>query len=402
MPHFDVVDQGDACRYAMGAGRGLCCGPRVVRLRDELVCTYMQSSNLGINDFVPMLMRSGDGGRTWQPQGQVFPSHADRFSLFMNLSRAHSGELFLFGTRTVVERPGEPNWSEATQGLKENQLAWSRSSDGGRTWLPPRAFALPFPGSAELPGPLCVIARDRKPAAGGPAGDEAFKGISPTGAGAADAGRERWIGVYAPYNTFDPSLKVDRDQLVAVISDDAGQTWRGTVAMQFDEPDSGAAEAWIIELSDGRLLSTCWHTCVTPGAGNPPRTNKYALSTDGGETWSPTRSTGTLGHTTSLLALPGGGAVFCYVQRQADRPPGIHLAEMHPTPQNPGILADDLVWRAGRATAGGGPAEHSDWQQYTFGEPSLAVLPDGQLLLVYWYQEGDHSGIRWLRLKRGR
>ena len=95
-------------------------------------------------------------------------------------SRAPSGDLFLYGTTTPVGRPGESWWDGERQALKQNDLVWARSRDGGRTWSRPSVIPMPIPGSAEAPGPLTVTR-------GG-----------------------RWIAAYAPYNTFDPAVLVDR------------------------------------------------------------------------------------------------------------------------------------------------------------------------------------------------
>ena len=63
-----------------------------------------------------------------------------------------------------------------------------------------------------------------------------------------------WLACFAPYNTFDPEVIVDRQQIVAIISEDEGKTWEHTAMLRFPEEHSGGAEAWIIELDDGRVL----------------------------------------------------------------------------------------------------------------------------------------------------
>jgi hypothetical protein len=53
---------------------------------------------------------------------------------------------------------------------------------------------MPVSGSAEAPGTMCIL----------------------------NSGR--WIAPYSPYNTFDPNLKVDRNQVIVMYSDDRGRT----------------------------------------------------------------------------------------------------------------------------------------------------------------------------------
>jgi hypothetical protein len=365
-PSFEVVAQGFVSRRDPGAPNPVAAGSRcAVTAEGGVVCTFMVQSKLGTNDFTPVIARSTDGGLTWSDERPIWPELSRRSSLFCSVSRAPSGELFLYGTRTPIDAPGESFWSEATQGLKQNELVWARSRDGGRTWSAPTAIPMPIPGSAEAPGPLCVTRRGR------------------------------WLTCYAPYNTFDPGARVDRSQVVALASDDQGRTWRHGSMLRFAEPDSGAAEAWLVELADGRLLGTSWHTNLGDGSDYP---NAYALSRDGGDTWLPTRSTGIRGQSTALAALPDGRALFVYNQRK-HAPVGVRVAVVRPAPDDFGVEADEVVWRAATATQTGASTEHGAWTDFAFGEPAITLLPDGTLLLVLWCIQPDGSGIAYVKLR---
>ncbi|MCX6624220.1 MAG: sialidase family protein, partial [Acidobacteria bacterium] len=153
----------------------------------------------------------------------MWPQLASKLSLFGSISRSTSGELFFYGIATPIDTPGESFWSDETQGLKQNSLFWAVSLDEGRTWTDPAMIPLGYAGSAEAPGPLCV-----------------------TREGA-------WLGCYAPYNTFDPSVKVERDRLLLVRSEDRGRSWQSQVMTRFEDPASGGAEAWVVELAGGAL-----------------------------------------------------------------------------------------------------------------------------------------------------
>jgi BNR repeat-like domain len=363
---FEILDRGFVSRRATGAPNAVSAGPRcAVTPEGGLVCTFMLQSKLGINDFIPVASRSDDLGRTWSPDEPIWPQLAGRFSLFCSVSRSPDGELFLYGTRTAIEAPGESFWSEATQGLKPNGLFWARSGDAGRAWSEPEPIPMPIPGAAEAPGPLCV-----------------------TRAG-------RWVACYAPYNTFDPGLRVDRSQVVSLLSDDRGKRWGHRSMLRFPEPQSGAAEAWIIELADGRLLGTSWHMNHADGSDYP---NAYALSDDGGRSWSPTRSTGIRGQSTALAPLPDGSALFVYNQRKQD-PIGVWIAVVRPTADDFGVKANEIVWRAATATQEQGSPEHRSWTDFAFGEPAVTLLPDGTLLLVLWCIQPDARGIAYVRLR---
>src|SRR5205823_10004983 len=134
-------------------------------------------------------------GQTWTEQGPIWPHLTGRWATFVSLSRDSEGCLFLFGSRTVIDQPGETFWCDATQGLKQNELIWARSTDHGRTWTDPAVIPMTIPGAAEAAGPMCLTRRGR------------------------------WLAPYSPYNTYDPGLSVDRPQVVVVRSDDRGRTW---------------------------------------------------------------------------------------------------------------------------------------------------------------------------------
>ncbi len=345
-------------------------GPRcVVADNGDLVCSYMVQSKIGINDFVPTISRSNDGGHTWSEQGPIWPEITKDFSFFVNISRSASGELFLFGSRSKIDTPGESFWSDATQGLKQTQMIWASSTDHGRTWSKPHLIPQLLAGSHEAPGPLAITRNGN------------------------------WVGPYSPYNTFDPGEKVDREHVVALTSSDRGRTWNARSMIRFEQKPSGGAESWCIELSDGRLLATSWHLDHTPGDQKTEFPNKYSLSHDGGMTWSKAASTGTMGHTTALAALPDGKALFVNVRRKPASDVGIWLAICQPTDTDFGILHNQLVWTANKATQQDKAPEHFNWTSFNFGEPCVTVLRDGTLQLFYWFIAETDSGIGWVKLK---
>lgn len=362
---FVQLGQGFVTKRPPGPGPGaIAAGPRLAVLDDgDVLCSCMLTAALGTNDFVPMLYRSRDAGETWVDQGAIWPYLTGRYSCFVSISRDLKGNVYAFGSRCSIETPGETFWSDATQGLKQNELIWACSTDGGRTWPEPTVIPMPIPGSAEAPGALCV---------------------SRTG---------RWLAPYSPYNTFDPGVKVDRAQVVNVFTDDRGQTWRHAAMLRFPDETSTAAEAWLVELEDGRLLGTAWHL---NSAGERP--NAFAISLDHGQSWLPTRSTGILGQSTALAGWSQGRALFIYNQRKHGEI-GVWLAVVRPTNTEFGVQAHAPIWRAEAGTRSGSSGEHDQWEDFLFGEPSIAVLPDRTLLSTLWCTESTGSGIRYVKLK---
>lgn len=360
---IEIIAEGFVTRRGSGTPTSLTGGSRCVsRGRGDLACSFMGQAALGGNDFKPMIARSQDNGATWAEPVMIWPELQERYSIFGSLSSAPNGDLYFYGMRTPIDRPGESAWNETTKGLKQNELVWSRSKDFGHTWAPLRVIPMPIPGSAEAPGAMCITRR----------GD--------------------LVCCYSPCNTFDPNLRAQRNQVVSLVSRDGGISWTHNAMLRYPQPDAAAAEAWVVELADGRLLGTAWHVHT------PDQPNAYALSRDGGATWGPTRSTGTMGHSTGLAALPDGRAVFVYVQRKTGDL-GIWMAVANPTDEDFGILVNQRVWAAEVAVQKAGTAEFGDWTNFAFGEPSATLLHDGTILVTLWVVQPSGRGIRYVKVR---
>lgn len=363
--HFEFLSEGFVCALKPGARPGLAVHSRsTVTNEGEIVCHYVLQEKLGCNDFQPRLARSSDGGRTWTHQG-LWPHLWSTYSIIGAISRSPSGDIFFFGARTRIDQPGETFWCEATQGLKQNELIWARSTDGGRTWSEPSLIPIPTPGSAETCSAMCVTRNGY------------------------------WVCCYAPYNTFDPKLVVPRNQIVCLWSSDQGKAWQHSAMFRFPHRDSTAAGSYVTELIDGRLLGVTWHINETLET-EPP--NPYALSKDGGRTWGPALATGIFGQSTGLTALPDGRVLFIYNQRKHGER-GVWLALAKPTDSDFGLQANEIIWRAERTTQSATTGDHSAWTDFAFGAPSIVVLPDGTLLATLWCTQPSGSGIRYVKLR---
>jgi hypothetical protein len=77
----------------------------------------------------------------------------------------------------------------------------------------------------------------------------------------------------------------------------------------------------------------------------------------------------------------------------------VWLAVANPTDSDFGVEANQIIWRAETRMQRGSSAEHSQWQDYAFGEPSITLLPDGTLLATLWCIQPSGRGIRYLRLR---
>ena len=165
--------------------------------------------------------------------------------------------------------------------------------------------------------------------------------------------------------------------------------------LRFDDVNSGGSEAWVVELADGRLLGASWHHSYSDGTDYP---NAYAISLDGGLTWGPTRSTGIMGQSTALAALPDGRALFIYNQRKHGEV-GVWLAMVAPTESDFGVEANELIWRAETGTQTDTSGELLEWTDFSFGEPSVTLLPDGALFAALWCIHPSGRGVKYMKLR---
>ncbi|HOL34527.1 MAG TPA: sialidase family protein [bacterium] len=359
-----LIDEGFVYQADPGTDHAVACGSRcVVFDNGEIACSFMIQSGLGINDFKPLLTYSKDG-KFWQKPVLLWKEYLNQYSIFGSISKSPDGKLFFYGTRTKIDSRGESFWCQATQGLKENELVYAISEDNGRNWSNLFVIPKPFRCAAEAPGAMCITR----------------KGL--------------WHACFSPYNTFDPGLIVQRNQVVLLTSKDHGKSWQSTSMMKFPESYATSAEAWVIELADGKLLGTCWKLNQKDGTDFP---NAYAISCDDGRTWK-TGCTGIMGQSTALTPLDDGRAFFIYNQRKVE-PYGVRLAVVRPGETSFDVLCDEPVYIAGKPAMKNSATGHSDWTLFSFGEPHAVVLGDRTILVVLWCIEPQQAGIRYLRFE---
>lgn len=343
---------------------GIAAQPRcATTVEGDVLCHYVVQSKLGQNDFIACQSRSQDGGLAWTEQ-KLWPHLHGRWSIIGAPSRTPEGDMLFFGARTAIDQPGEPFWCDATQGLKQNDIVWAKSTDHGHTWGDPVPIPNPLPGSAEVCGTICATRRGT------------------------------WVSCYAPYHNWDPAVKVERNQVAALWSADQGASWNYAKMLSFPDADSTFAGAFITELSDGRLLGAGWH--INETFPEPPPI-LYSLSTDGGRTWGPSISTGIQGQSLGLAVLPDGRAAIAYNQRQHGER-GAWLAIARPTDADFGIETNEVVWRAATTTHSGTSGDHSAWTDYAFGGSGVITLPDNTLLVTLWCEQPEGTGIRFVKL----
>jgi sialidase-1 len=264
-----------------------------------------------------------------------------------------------------TEHPHEGLANPVTVGFVPTELLLARSQDGGRTWTSPAPLEPPLVGpSFELCAPITPL-RDG-----------------------------RWLLPTSTWRGWDgdcPSAM----RMIALVSPDRGSTWPQYVDVMRD-PEGRVIywESKVVELPDGRLLGVAWAYDEKAATDRP---NHYALSRDGGRTWSAPASTGLQGQTMTPLVLEDG-RVLC-VYRRIDRP-GLWANLSHFDGDTWVNDACEPLWGA---DVGGLTAANANMAQnfhvLRFGAPSLARLPDGTVFLAFWCYEDCVSVIRWYKVR---
>lgn len=337
-----------------------CAGSRTAVLPDgSLICVWHECSGVGVNDFVPVAAYSKDGLQ-WSAPKPIWPELIGVQSLCMTVRPTADGRICLAGMSFRIDAPGEAWWSDELGAMKENQLAYAISEDG-YAFPQPTCVDLPEYGAAEQPGGMLV-----------------------------DADGTMTM-VYSPYPTIERRGETDTCCLMYVRSTDGGKTWQHA-KVGCVPPPSLYAEAWIVRLSDGRLMTATWQTASEDAP------DQYFLSEDDGASFQGPFTMSFRGQTTALLPWKDGSVFVTYNQRK-QAPAGVWLALARPDASGFNLIANEPVWTADVTTRSNSSGDFAEWTDYAFGEPQVTVLPDGTLLVCLWYEKGEKRGIRYVHLK---
>jgi sialidase-1 len=332
----------------------------------ELLATYALGEAFEAVNLHTCVARSHNGGQTWQHEGRIYPCRTDRLTSDVGkMSLAPDGELVAnLARHDRTEHADEGLTNPDTMGFVPTEMLITRSPDCGHMWAQPVVIQPPLVGpSFELCSPVTFL-RDG-----------------------------RWLLPTSTWLDWNGSLP-NGNRMVAFVSSDRGASWP-TYLDVMHSPDDNLIfwESKIVELSDGRLLAVAW--CFDRKA-NADRPNQYALSHDGGVTWSQPQSTGLQGQTLTPCLLPDDYVLCAY--RRTDQP-GLWANLSHLEGDrwvNDGCQA---LWGHNTAdglTTRGGNMTHV-FSTLKFGAPSMIRLADKLIYLVFWCYEENVSVIRWFR-----
>jgi len=308
--------------------------------------------------------RSTDGGRTWQQEGLLPTGIGDEaVTEIGRVSMMPGDELVVLLCRWDRRgREEEGLVNPRTVGLVPNHFLTMRSRDGGRTWSEPVTLDPPLVGPGfELCTPITHL---------------------PDG---------RWVLPTATWRGWDGELP-NGNRMVAFVSEDRGRTWpRYLDVMRHPRDEVNYWESKIVALPDGRLVAVAWSYDEKQDRHLPVH---YAVSADGGASWSPPTPTPLAGQTLTPLVLADGRLLCAY--RRTDKP-GLWA-------QVASLDGERWVNHGERALWGAPKVERQaqgiiqDFGALRFGAPCLTPLADG-VFVAFWGYEDCVSVIRWFKLR---
>ncbi|MBT3320514.1 MAG: exo-alpha-sialidase [Clostridia bacterium] len=345
--------------YKAPKGGKVACGPRAAICADgRIVCSYMVQTQISQNDFVPMVAYS-ENGETWSGAKPIWPQWVGEKSPFVSVRNTPDGAVSVAGMFFEIDGEGEMFWSNEANGMKENKLVWGMSYDGVN-FSEPNVVDLAYYASSEQPGGM-LVKKDGE-----------------------------MIMIYAPYDTIKKKHDVVTNKLIKMTSKDNGKTFEAGIIGSV-EGDVHFAESWIIELGNGKIVVSSW----MPDSKDAP--DVYFLSGDGGESFTQPIDMKIGGQSTALEPYGDDMVLVSYNQR-ASGTVGVWLALGKPGEQSFNLLANEPVWEAKLKTRSNKSEDFDNWTDYAFGEPHVKVLPDGNLLVVFWCLQPDECGIKYVKL----
>lgn len=331
----------------------------------RLLAAYVLGEAFEAANLRVHLAESVDGGEYWTPLPSPAPldDRADT-SEAGRLSQAPDGTLVLLLARhDRAAHPGSGLANPDNLGFVPMRFLTVRSSDGGKSWTQPQPIDPPIVGPEfELCAPITPLSDGR------------------------------WLLPTSTWRNWQGELP-NGDRMGAFVSDDQGRTWHRW--MNVMSQPTGRMRYWeakILERSAGELLAIAWVYDEVAGKDLP---NHYALSHDGGATWTAPATTGLNGQTMASLILDDGRVLSAY--RRLDRP-GLWLNLSR-------LEGDQWINEAEYALWGHQPPADADasmvqrFATLKFGAPHLSRLADGTIFLTFWCYEECVGIIRWFAFR---
>ncbi|QDU13750.1 BNR/Asp-box repeat protein [Gimesia maris] len=344
--------------------------PSVASLPDgSLLSMYMLGEAFEAVDLKLHLSRSRDQGQTWEYQGSIDTSVSGRqTSTFGRLAVTETGELIANLVRfDRTDFPGEGLCNPQTLGMVPSELLIIRSLDLGKTWSEPTLVSPPLEGPEfEMCSPITIL------------------------------NDGRWIWPTSTWRGWNGDLP-NGNRMLALVSRDQGSSWGEYLDIMHSENNNLIFwESKVVEYPEGRLLAVAW--CYDE-ASSTDLPNHYAISDDGGTSWSEPASTQIQGQTLTPCLLEDGSLLNIY--RRMDQP-GLWACLSRLDDAGNWINGDQQpLWGHNQLEGITATGENmsDNFAVLKFGAPHITRLSDSELFVTFWCYEQCVSVIRWFRFQ---
>lgn len=317
-----------------------------------------------------LLTWSDDAGHAWSEPVAPFKSlpidGKPGLIRFAGLTALDDTRLLAVMSWVDCSDPDLPYFNEATEGLLPTRIFRSESEDAGQTWSTPRLMdTSPFRVPTPLTGPLVTLANGE-------------------------------LVCQFELNKHYDDPTPWRHASILMFSQDGGETWpRFAVVTQ--DPDNRFFywDQRLAVLRDGRILDVFW----TFDRQEAVYLNIHAReSTDGGRTWGELWDTGVPGQPGPVFPLGDGTIAMPYVDRTG--PSAIKVRRSADGGRTWPDTGELVVYASGGPSQTEAKASMQDaWAEmarFSVGLPSVAPLPGGGALLVYYAgSKTDVTAIQW-------
>ena len=368
-----IVDRGILNRGAAGSPRAVSTFPAVATLPDgSLLATYRVGTNKDTADGTVEFRRSHDNGRTWSEP--TAPLERTIQGVQGSISVAYVTPLsdeHLIMVACWVDRqsyPGKPLFNEETEGCLPMHVLLADSYDMGEHWGPWRVLPCPDDvGPASLTNPVLKL----------PSGRLA-------------------VCVETNKHYHDTSRWMQR--VVYLFSDDSGKTWSSPHTVSQDP--TARIFYWDQRAAldpQGRVITFSWTY--------DRETSKYQnvhrqVSEDEGKTWSKPEDLGFADQPSRPAVMPDGRMVLAWVDRFGSRSIRSRIAQSGTSP----FTANSEITLYDHSSATPLKA-HTDtgnllvqMEMWNFGLPYAELLPNGEVIVVYYEGTVETMQISWVKL----
>jgi hypothetical protein len=321
-----------------------------------------------------LLVHSDDEGRSWStPAAPFAPLEIQgRAGLFRTAALTSLGDNEVLAAVCWVDHsdPAADFFNEQTQGLLDTRIFLARSHDGGHSWSTPQLVdTAPFHVPTPLTGPILRL---------------------PNG---------EWLMQFELNKSYDDVTEWHHSSIV-MLSRDEGASWP-EYSVASNDPDNRIFywDQRPSVLSDGTLLNLFW----TYDNVAAKYLNIHARrSQDGGRSWSKLWNCGVPGQPAPPVSLPDGRIALVYMDREAE--PILKLRLSEDDGQTWPAHSEKILFRLGgkgqTKTKGSMQDAWEEMGRFSLGLPTTCVLPDGDLLVVFYAgTHTDRTDIHWLRVR---